>query len=334
VWLVNHKSNRRKIASTEFIPLLPRPDLAVSDFLFYLCWSRQVMPKAQELVSGSTPSRQRVDIGSFLEIRVPVPARPEQRAIAAVLRTVQQAKQATENVIAATRQLKASLMKHLFTYGPVPVQRAEVVPLKEAETGLIPTHWQVAPFGNCVEIASGQVDPRESPYREMPHVGPENIEQGTGRLLGLKKAGELGLISGKYLFDDRHVLYSKIRPYLRKAALPSFAGICSADMYPLRPRQGLEREFLFFWLLSEPFTRAIVPSQARTGIPKVNREQLNSTAIPLPPPNEQRQMAVHLMMVDSKLDAEERRRDALDALFKSLLHHLMTGKVRVCSVEN
>jgi type I restriction enzyme S subunit len=40
------------------------------------------------------------------------------------------------------------------------------------------------------------------------------------------------------------------------------------------------------------------------------------------------------MMVDSKLDAEERRRDALDALFKSLLHHLMTGKVRVCSVEN
>jgi len=92
-------------------------------------------------------------------------------------------------------------------------------------------------------------------YSEMLHVGPENIEEGTGRLFNARPAKDIGLISGKYLFDAADVLYSKIRPYLRKAALPEFAGICSADMYPLRPVNGsLSREFLYCYLLSEKFT--------------------------------------------------------------------------------
>ena len=46
---------------------------------------------------------------------------------------------------------------------------------------------------------------------------------------------EEGLISGKFLFDESMVLYSKIRPYLMKVARPDFNGLCSADMYPLTP---------------------------------------------------------------------------------------------------
>jgi type I restriction enzyme, S subunit len=160
--------------------------------------------------------------------------------------------------------------------------------------------WERVALGSVVEIASGQVDPRQDPYCNMTHVGGENIESHTGRLLNLKTAGEQGLISGKYLFGPSDVLYSKIRPALNKVVAPDFEGICSADIYPLRPINGkLCKEFLVHLLRSAEFLGYTATCSSRTNIPKINREALFAYQSLMPPLPEQRRIAAILDKADA-----------------------------------
>ena len=95
---------------------------------------------------------------------------------------------------------------------------------------MIPEDWQLRPLLTVVRVASGQVDPKVEPYHSMILVAPDHIESGSGRLLKKETAGDQYAISGKYLFADGDIVYSKIRPYLRKAIFADFDGLCSADM--------------------------------------------------------------------------------------------------------
>ena len=67
----------------------------------------------------------------------------------------------------------------------------------------------------------------------------------------------------------------------------------------------------------------------KTTIPNLSRSRLAAFLIPFPPHDEQREIARILQAVDRKIETEENRKQALDDLFKALLHNLMTAKIRV-----
>lgn len=148
---------------------------------------------------------------------------------------------------------------------------------------------------------SSLVNPRLPEYLHLYHVGGANIESETGIIIDLKTSEEEGLTSGKYTFDETMVLYNKIRPYLKKVARPDFSGLCSADMYPLKPNSKIEKDFLYYILTSASFTNYAISKSDRAGMPKVNRNALFAYEIPLPPLAEQQRIVEHLDSLGAKV---------------------------------
>lgn len=155
---------------------------------------------------------------------------------------------------------------------------------KGTKVGWIPVDWNYKKFSQIATVVKGQVSPKDAIYENHTHIGPENIESNTGRLSGLQTAKEQGLTSGKYLFDEHSIVYSKIRPNLNKVCMPGFNGICSADAYPILISRGIDSKYIFFFMMSVPFVRQAVSCSMRTGLPKINRGDLNSIGIFIPPP--------------------------------------------------
>jgi type I restriction enzyme S subunit len=180
-----------------------------------------------------------------------------------------------------------------------------------------------------VRIATGQVDPRIEPYREMILVAPDLIESGTGRLLSRETASDQRAISGKYVFGHGDIVYSKIRPYLRKAVLAEFDGLCSADMYPLKPAVDVSGAFMLGVLLEHRFTKYAESVSVRSGIPKINRVELADFVVALPPLPEQRAIATASSDVDALLGGLDRLIAKKRDLKHAVMQQLLSGQTRL-----
>ena len=184
-----------------------------------------------------------------------------------------------------------------------------------------PPSWSVASLGDVMAIESNLVAPND--YLDHPHVAPDNIESQTGVLLKYNTIRQDKVISPKHLFLPGHIIYSKIRPYLAKAVIVDFTGLCSADMYPIR--SFVETKYLHRWLISKDFTSLVTEHQGRTVLPKINQEALLPLPLPIPPHNEQRRIVAKLdTLLERCRRTGELLADAL-ALVSTYRRHVLTS---------
>lgn len=180
-----------------------------------------------------------------------------------------------------------------------------------------------------VTIKSGQVDPRATAYRNLPLIAPDHVESQTGRLLKKESAAAQGAISGKYLVQPGDVIYSKIRPYLQKAYKCDFDALCSADMYPFTPQPGVDASFILHSILGRDFTDFATSVSARSGIPKINREELSEYRMAVPSSAEQKAIGRALDNADDLIAALERVIAKKRAIKQGMMQQLPTGKTRL-----
>jgi type I restriction enzyme S subunit len=269
-------------------------------------------------------------------VQISHPPLPEQCAIAHVLRTVQQAKEATEKVIAATRQLKQSLMRHLFTFGPVPFDQADQVALKETEIGDIPKHWNLFKISDVAEVKTStsslktleQCDKGPVPVfylkvSDMNH--PSNllrmVTTATITEITEEAADRLNAVRpDAIVFPKRGAAIAT-----NKKRLTTTKCLLDPNLMAVIPREHSLSDFIYRWF--ERFDLSTITDT--TTLPQINKKDIEPLIIPVPLNEEQLQVAKMLGVIDAKIGKEKSIYDSLDSLFKSLLHNLMTGKVRV-----
>ncbi|MBL9143135.1 MAG: restriction endonuclease subunit S [Verrucomicrobiaceae bacterium] len=215
-------------------------------------------------------------------LRLPFPkSKTEQRRLVARIETL------------TSRLEKARQARNeAFSEADMVFQRALAISFGDEET----EDWSEYGADELFEIVSGQVSPLDPEFSGLPYLGPEHVEVGTGRIIGERvSVAELKMKSGKYRFTPEHVVYSKIRPALRKVCTPDYSGLCSADMYALQPNPArISREFLKFLLLAPTFSDYAVEKSDRNAMPKINQAALRAFRFRVPQLEEQERIT-HLL---------------------------------------
>jgi len=328
------KGAKYPICFTNFVKRLKLHGCVDSEYTAYW-WQKLYISGVTRTYEKRTTGIRNFKLPDFLgNEKIALPPLPEQRAIAHVLRTVQRAKEATEGVIAALKELKKSLMQHLFTYGPVPVTERERVALQESEIGPLPAHWRMVRLGEVAETTSGG-----TPSREVPEF--------FGGTIPWVKSGELndtlvtrteetitedGLRnSNAKIFQKGTLLIAMYGATAGKVGILAIPATTNQAICAILPDTSLAlQDFLFYALIRQ---RETLLSQRYGGAqPNLNQTIIRSFPIPLPPLDEQREIAHMLQAVDAKIAAEQTRRAALEELFKTLLHALMSGRIRVPNI--
>lgn len=310
--------------------------------------------------STNTVERRRIiKVENFKNVLAPLPPLSEQKAIAEVLQTIQEAKEKTEAVIKATKELKKSMMKHLFSYGVEGVYRVRRVlgvrrvdrvhgvervdglgELKETEIGLIPKHWQVVRLREVLNKNSRSQISDLRTYSKIPFIPMSLIPEENVFINSWEERKPDEIRSG-ILISEGDLLLAKITPCFENGKkgivmnLPNGFGYATTEVIPIRTKKELNTIFLTYYLSIGHVREYLAQKmEGTTGRKRLPKSQIENLLIPLPPLSEQQAIAEILQAIDEKIQKEEAKKQAIENLFKTMLSNLMSGKIRVRRVES
>ena len=306
-------------------------DTAVPEYLYY--WLKLNTEELERHASGST--FRELSGSSLKEIRLSLPPLPEQRAIAAVLDSIDEAIERTEEVIAATERLHDALLHELLTRG-LPGRHSawrEVPGL-----GTIPACWEVMRLGDvCSEpirngfspgaveeptgwwlltlaavSPNGFVPEAAKPAPIDPRVKSSRLVSGDLLVSRSNTSDRVGL-AGVYRGIPKNCSYPDLLMRVRLDATLAFVEIAEAELLSGRGRSFFQRH-----------ARGTSGSMV-----KITGDILRGFPLVLPPVPEQRAIVAALGSVDVVIVRAREERAALQSSKASAADALLTGRVRV-----
>jgi type I restriction enzyme S subunit len=276
------------------------------------------------------------DIETFT---IPMPPDPSVAVeIGKILNLLQDKAETVASELHATQHLKRAAMRTLFTKG----LRGEAQ--KETEIGPVPESWEVVEFATVRErLQYGTStrcshEPTDCPVLRIPNIEPGrvNVDDIKFGKLGKDEAARYRLEAGDLIFIRTNGVIERLGACAVYAGQPEGALFAS---YLIRAQLKLGRidpHFAAYFFESELGASIVAgrATPAADGKYNLNTGTIDGLPLPLSPNlDEQREIVAVLETIDDKINLHRRKRAVLDELFRSLLHKLMTGEVRVADFD-
>ena len=198
----------------------------------------------------------------------------------------------------------------------------KLVPKLRFPTPLMP--YQRFRFGDLVSIKSNKFNPVTESFL-YPCIELEHISQGTGILLGSVASDKVA--SQKNKFGAGDILFSKLRPYLKKYAMPTFEGICSSEIWVMKPNSDLERSYLYQYIQTDKFIYEANKSSG-SKMPRSDWGVVSELNFYCPPKSEQQKIANFLASVDTKISQLTEKHRLLKDYKKGVIQQVFSQQIR------
>lgn len=259
-------------------------------------------------------------------LEVPLPNREEQRIIAETLRFVRTAVGTQQRLVALAQELRHAALRYLFTRGP------HEEPTKDTEIGPIPRSWEAVSLGRLsdrgeIEATMGQ-SPPSSTYNESGSGLP--FFQGSADFGDLHPTPRIWCVSARKFASAGETLLSVRAPVGDLNVAVERCGI-GRGLASISAGDDVDPWFLYFVLL---YRRSAL-ERLGTGstFASVSRTAIDQLGIPFPTKAEQTEIASTLLAVEKRIETHRRKLSLLEQLFRTLLHDLMTGRIRADDLE-
>lgn len=315
--------------STEFIVLAPRFNLTLPRFVYYLAKDPTFRSFAISRMRG-TSGRQRVPVTVFDEFEVGVPPLPEQRRIAAILSSVDDAIEKTRAVIDQVPVVKRGLMQELFTRG-LPGRHMR---FKRTEIGEIPEEWKLMPLGDVGSWSSGGTPSKRQPEYwngAIPWVSPKDMKQ--SRIDdAIDHVSKTAIDKGTRVTPRDSILVvvrGMILAHTFPVALTLTDVAFNQDIKALVPNEHFAPEFLLYWLESQQKRIISLVDSSSHGTKRLPTSKLFAESVPCPQLDEQENIAQLLRSHDLYGTSATVAREGMITVKTALMSTLLTGELRV-----
>lgn len=286
-------------------------------YLYYLLVNQKLYTLAQK---AAVPGLNRDDVYS---LRLPIPTLPEQKKIAEILSSVDEAIRATQAVIDQTKTLKQGLLNQLLTKG---IGHKK---FKQTEIGEIPVEWEVKELYEVSDIHRGFAFKSED-YRENGIM--------CFRVSNINSDGNILKNDVKYLPECFWQEYKEYQLHAddfvivmvgattgkigRLSGLNEKA-LLNQNMWKFNHLGNIEKLFLYFIVSRLP----IRTQGGAHGFLKL--DDIGKQLVAIPPLPEQNKIAELLTSIDETIRENTNNLEQLKATKSGLMQDLLTGKKRV-----